>query len=49
MNEKDQIVDSITDDIFRAMMNEMKIDLDFLLISDPRKLFKEECKFKIPK
>ena len=30
------IVDTITDDIFRSLIVEMKVELDLLLINDPR-------------
>ena len=41
-------MNEITDDIFKALMAELKLELDLLLIRDPRKLFKEEeCKYNI--
>lgn len=45
MSNKDQIVDRITDDLFSALLTEMKVELDLLLISDPRRLYKEEGTF----
>jgi hypothetical protein len=34
--------DKITDDIFRQLIAEMKVELDLLLLTDPRRLLKEE-------
>ena len=36
-NDKDIVVEQITDDIFRTLMSEMKVELDILLMSDPRR------------
>eukprot|EP00347_Sterkiella_histriomuscorum_P007962 403346899 len=41
-SEIDKQADTITDDIFRQLMAEMKVDLDLLLLTDPRRLIKEE-------
>ena len=41
-DEKDEVVNDIADDIFKALMTELKVELDLLLIKDPRRLFKEE-------
>ncbi len=38
----EQKVDKITDDLFRQLIAEMKVELDLLLITDPRRLFREE-------
>jgi hypothetical protein len=35
-------VDIVTDDIFRSLMAEMKVELDLLLITDPRRLARED-------
>jgi len=41
-DEKDDIVNEITDDIFRGMMAELKLELDLLLIRDPRRFARDE-------
>lgn len=38
----DRQVDSITEDIFRQLVSELKIDLDLLLLTDPRRMLREE-------
>lgn len=41
-DSKQEAVNEITDDIWKALMTEMKVELDLLLIKDPRDLFRQE-------
>ena len=42
VNDKEELVNEITDDIFKYLISELKIDLDLLLLKDPRRMMREE-------
>jgi len=42
VQQKEQMASAISDDIFKALLTELKVELDLLLIRDPRKLFRDE-------
>ena len=42
MSDKDILANEITDDIYKALMAELKIEMDMLLMKDPRSRQQEE-------
>lgn len=41
-SDQDDLVDDITDEVFKYLMSELKVELDLLLLRDPRRISKEE-------
>ena len=36
------IVDEVTEDIWKSLLTELKVEMDLMLLKDPRKLFKDD-------
>ena len=45
ISDKEETVNKITDEIFNDLIKEMKVDLDLLLVRDPRRMYNEEGKY----
>ena len=41
-SDKEELINEITDDIFKILIAELKVDLDLLLLKDPRRFINEE-------
>jgi hypothetical protein len=42
INDKEELINEITDDIFKILIAELKVELDLLLLKDPRRFINEE-------